>query len=150
MSKTLYPKDDDVKMAGSLVDESMGANLLVVLTNTAYPEGCQACTVGLAPMGSVCDTGPNKVYRVSVNGRYSPSSTILEHAETAIHEIGHNLGMDHDFNNDESTRYYNGKACNSKGVMSYGEKEKEWSQCSKNDFKAYYNIERNNWCLTGE
>ena len=150
MSKTLYPKDSDVNMVGSYVDESMGANLLVVLTNTANPPGCSACTVGLAPMGSVCDTGSNKKYRVSVNGKFPQSTTILDHAETAVHEIGHNLGMDHDFNNDESTRYYKGKACNSKGVMSYGEKEKEWSQCSKNDFKAYYNIERTNWCLDGE
>ena len=152
LANTLYPTGSDLEKAGSYVDESMGANLLVVLTNTVDPPGCSSCTVGIAWTGVACYTGSARSYRVSVNGKFPQSTTILNHAETAVHEIGHNLGMGHDFNNDESTRYYKGNACNSKGVMSYGEKESEWSQCSWNDFKAYYNYERtfNSWCLDGK
>merc|ERR1712029_551525 len=53
---------------------------------------------------------------------------------------------------DKSTRYYKNRPCKNKGIMSYdSEKAKEWSECSKNDFKALYNLQRDfdkkPWCL---
>ena len=79
------------------------------------------------------------------------------------HEIGHGLGMDHDFsiihggNGDSETST---NPCNNQGIMSYnfdrtaastGDK---WSSCSVKDFKAQYNMVKseNNgeWCLTGK
>ena len=62
------------------------------------------------------------------------------------HEIGHNLGMRHDF--DEGHGGKNNK-CNGQGLMSYGDQPEKWSTCSVTDFTAHYNNEKNNWCLEG-
>ena len=70
------------------------------------------------------------------------------------HEIGHNLGMYHDFDtvhggngNDQTST----NSCNNQGVMSYGAAQfyKRWSECSKKDFIAHYNSRKNDWCLSG-
>ena len=63
------------------------------------------------------------------------------------HEIGHNLGMKHDF--DES-HGGDSSACNGEGLMSYGTKPQKWSTCSVSDFTAHYNAilqHINSWCL---
>ena len=39
------------------------------------------------------------------------------------HEIGHNMGMSHDF-----ASKHKGRGCN--GIMAYGKSKDEWSQCS--------------------
>ena len=40
--------------------------------------------------------------------------------------------MSHDFDHDESL------GCNKKGLMSYGSRPDEWSQCSVNDFIKWW------------
>ena len=61
------------------------------------------------------------------------------------HEIGHNIGMKHDF--DPS---HKGKGCvKNDHVMSYGNSKKKWSECSKKDFEAHYLMTKNNWCMKG-
>ena len=64
------------------------------------------------------------------------------------HELGHNLGMQHDFAN------YNNFLCGqSDGLMSYGfydAPERHWSMCSQRNFKAHYqNMKNQNgaWCM---
>ena len=57
------------------------------------------------------------------------------------HEIGHNLGMLHDFH---PTHGGHGGPCDKKGIMSYGSLEwKGFSECSKSDFEKTYT--RYNW-----
>ena len=52
------------------------------------------------------------------------------------HEIGHNLGMSHDF--DEVHGGPTGE-CNGKGIMSYGSMDRnQWSTCSRSDFERHY------------
>ncbi len=59
------------------------------------------------------------------------------------HEIGHLLGMDHDFlkNNPDKIRFdKNNESCTKiDGIMDYTESRKSrWSPCSVEDFKDYY------------
>ena len=56
------------------------------------------------------------------------------------HEIGHALGMDHDFSKDPSNirRDKKGKACTGiGGIMDYGNVANKWSSCSIQDFQTY-------------
>jgi len=71
-------------------------------------------------------------------------------ASSAAHELGHALGMDHDFNTSIFTQYmkkyrkskfvyrkYGGKSC-AGGFMSYANQgTKGWSACSARDFSRY-------------
>ena len=66
------------------------------------------------------------------------------------HEMGHNMGMLHDFDEDHGG---SGGPCDGTGIMSYGSAPNVWSTCSKADFLALYNqviaSSSWSWCLTG-
>ena len=72
------------------------------------------------------------------------------------HELGHALGMEHDFNQDGSDRFdrQNVKCTDINGVMDYGSVSSvnKWSTCSKQDYRDYYNralqTYNNDFCLT--
>ena len=73
------------------------------------------------------------------------------------HEIGHNLGMNHDFNgngnlnpkNPRTAR--NGQRCtNIGGIMDYSfyaDNRNKWSACSVQDLNDYYNSANGRFCL---
>ena len=64
------------------------------------------------------------------------------------HEIGHNLGMDHDFGVNGPRFSSTSKPCTSiGGYMDYLANPNKWSPCSVDDFTAYFNSV-NPWCLT--
>ena len=61
---------------------------------------------------------------------------IFFHSKVLAHELGHNFGMSHDF--DEKHGGDNGP-CNGQGIMSYGSYDfDQWSTCSRSDFEEHY------------
>merc|ERR1712018_384537 len=89
-------------------------------------------TVGLAYVGGAC----NKQWKTSFNEwRKTPSETAM----VVAHEMGHNFGMSHDF--DDKHGGDNG-ACNGQGIMSYGDAPSKWSSCSVSDFTGYFNSQQ--------
>lgn len=66
------------------------------------------------------------------------------------HEIGHNLGMYHDFTKIDGERVprqdSNGNICK-QGAMDYGNDRYSWSQCSVEDFTKLYQKHNSDFCL---
>ena len=66
------------------------------------------------------------------------------------HEIGHNLGMQHDFGATTSDPRFSSQneACTGiGGYMDYQPNPSRWSPCSVEDFTGYFESV-NTWCLT--
>ena len=76
------------------------------------------------------------------------SKIIQIFSKVVVHEMGHNMGMQHDFNDVHGGE---GGPCDGTGFMSYGGAPHQWSTCSKADFFALYNaiVDSGNlyWCL---
>ena len=96
--------------------------------------------VGIAWGSVVCVPGLN-TYRSSIS---EWRETNAEAAIIVAHEMGHNLGMDHDFNADHVAA-----GCNDdeSGIMSYGQAPYQWSTCSKADLQAHYIYTESVWCM---
>ena len=67
---------------------------------------------------------------------------IVIYFQIVAHEIGHNLGMQHDFKNENTThKRYSliGELCTGiGGYMDYQPNPNKWSNCSVEDFRNYF------------
>ena len=95
-------------------------------------------------------------YKVSITEWYNNTE---DSAGVFAHELGHALGMDHDFNGDGSDRFQliNGiqiRCTDINGLMDYGSRSSvdKFSKCSKQDFRDWYNhvliTYNNEFCLS--
>merc|ERR1712223_317117 len=94
--------------------------------------------VGKAWLGTVCNSDSSRQKRVSVNSHFGGDQGT---GATIAHEIGHNLGLSHDFISEDNClkvpRFAaNGLQCDGiNGVMDYCTTANKWTPCSLDDFK---------------
>jgi len=93
---------------------------------------------GIAWRGTACHTTTG--YQININEvqDYGNGPDAQSTADLFVHELGHNLGMRHDFH--EAHGGHNGP-CDGKGMMSYGNHPRAWSTCSNSDFAMWYQTE---------
>jgi len=89
-------------------------------------------TTGRVPkIGRVCDTRSGLQFNINW-----VEDNNYETALTFAHELGHNLGIRHDFDKDHGGK--RGHCNGEKGVMSYGIHPDTWTSCSNKDFSNWY------------
>merc|ERR1711973_874157 len=118
-------------------------NLWVFLTGSASQGGAY----GMAWEGFLCHS--MKALRTSIT-KYLWEDEYT--AEVVTHEIGHNLGLSHDF--DDAIKRKTGRmvprkvdGIDCKGYMDYNKNNDGWSLCSVQDFTSYANRFGDDYCL---
>ena len=91
-------------------------------------------SLGVGRLSSVCSSKVRPVALIKY------TNNPLRLSITLAHEIGHVLGISHDFTDvpNKRKRCINDKKAG-RLIMNYGEPRIEWSQCSNQDFRRLYN-----------
>lgn len=92
-------------------------------------------TLGIAFRGTACRQDG---YAININKLYTRTNSELNTARVWVHELGHNIGMRHDF---DAAHGGEGGACNNQGLMSYNNRPDRWTTCSNNDFATWFRRE---------
>jgi len=131
---------------GEMVSDNAWPNAQSYSLLTNYGGGG---AVGLAWLRASCAS--SKGSRTNLNAYYDDE---MYTAETLVHEVGHNLGMKHDFNGSPSNKRYtdvgNQLCTGVDGYMDYYNEPNKWSPCSVQDFTNYYNsvlTSQGEWCM---
>jgi hypothetical protein len=134
---------DDLGVVNSNAVQVIGsADLVVYMAND---EASLWGTIGIAWSPVICSGSSSNGWKTSIN-EWRPQS--VSFGGLLAHEIGHNLGMAHDFDDKHGG---DSSACNQDNhIMSYGSSKYKWSTCSKADFEARYLQVQNNWCMEAE
>merc|ERR1719369_221627 len=112
-----------------------------VLTSYFCKEKKRSGAIGIAFLGTAC-TGMG--YACNINELHSSITPDIKTARTFAHELGHNLGMSHDFDSEHGGTGYPGEGgkCDGKGLMSYGSDRPDiWSSCSDTDMLKWWKKE---------
>merc|ERR1719228_570386 len=131
--KTIEPTSTgQAGMRSDTQNDLNGADLM------AYFGSSNTGVVGRADgLGYVCS---NTHYRKQSINVYESNAALM--AVTVVHEVGHNLGMHHDFSQKHGGTGWSSStnACNvpDTGFMSYATWPHMWSVCSVNDLKEQY------------
>jgi len=108
-------------------------------TLLSYDDGTMYGLLGLGNVQCVCH--PDRSLKASI---VEYLGNELDTAIAMVHEIGHNLGMAHDFDLypdlTEKTRYASNKqkCTDTGGIMDYNQEYSRWTQCSNDDFQEYF------------
>merc|ERR1712166_609003 len=155
-SKVLVERLSGIKHYSGKSLQASGAKLEEMFTDTKHDIGSADLvlymgydtsywgTVGIAWSPVVCQHSGYNKYKSSIN-EWRQTHTAAAHV--MAHEIGHNVGMAHDFSN-----AHKAAGCDGTGIMSYGNPPNQWSTCSKADFTAHYKLREttawgSRWCM---
>eukprot|EP00092_Neocalanus_flemingeri_P036822 GFUD01040083.1.p1 GENE.GFUD01040083.1~~GFUD01040083.1.p1 ORF type:complete len:570 (+),score=66.96 GFUD01040083.1:70-1779(+) len=101
--------------------------------------------LGLSQINGMCSAISGKPRTIIV---YKESE--VRTAMTVAHELGHLLGIEHDFIPGKREKKCGQGKRTGEYVMNYGDNRQKWSDCSNMDMKVYYNrviLEREVFCL---